>query len=306
MCAFALAGCAGQVDLSKSVSNRTTVKAGGGFDDDSLRLVSPCGLLTKDVIAAVGKDGGRKPEQGDYSDCSVGITDTTGKISITLSVKVGEDLFDAPKQTNKQINGLVVYETRTSSSCSETAVTGRDPDRGITVQASAESGDTCDWANKAIAPIINLMATNPPKYQATPGSLFNRNPCADLDDKTASDILGKPAQKSPFGIRSCSYTPGSISATITVTYSIGGDPYQLNSSDKPVKVDVSDKVKGAAQWKDAISDNKCDISWVQRQLNGGKGENVLVAFERIPANPGEDVCAQAKVAAAAVASKTSG
>ncbi|TCO57333.1 hypothetical protein EV192_106810 [Actinocrispum wychmicini] len=305
MCAFALAGCAGQVDLSKSVSNRTTVKAGGGFGDDALRQIEPCGLLNKDVVAAVGKASNDTASRTGYSECSLYVTDTTGKVKIGLGVKVGESLFDAPKQTNKQINGLVIVESRTSSGCSESAVTGRDPDRGVTVSATADSGDTCDWAGKAINAVINLMATNPPKYPATPGSLVTRDPCADLDDKTAAGILGKAAVKSAYGIRSCSYTPGSSGVTITVSYDIASDPYTLNSSSKPVKVDLTDKVKGAAQWKDSISDNKCDIGWAQRQLNGGKGENVEVSFERSQPVAGEDVCAVAKTAAVAVAGKVS-
>jgi hypothetical protein len=306
LCAFTLAGCAGQVDLSKSVSNRTTVKAGGSFGDDMLRQIEPCGLFSKETIASIGQaDPNKSADRSGYSDCNLQIKDSTGKSVINLLVKVGDSLFAAPKQTGKQINGLSVSELQTSTGCTETAVTGRDPDRGITVQVVWDGGDPCKVGGKLIEAVIKTMATNPPKYENTPGSLVNHDSCADMDDKAVKDLLGADAQKSPYGIRACTFTSKDASLSLYVTYAIDFEPFANNSSDHPAKVDLTDKVKGAAQWKDTISPNKCQIEWVQRALAGNRGENVNVSFERVPPDPKEDPCAKVLPAAKALAGKLS-
>ncbi|MFD1044488.1 hypothetical protein ACFQ1S_02225 [Kibdelosporangium lantanae] len=308
LCAFTLAGC-GQVDLSKSVQNRTTVKTGDAFTDKALRLVEPCKLYTPELVASLGKDIGQVPSRGGYSSCSLIIGEAATGKKVTLSINLSEHQFSAPKQTGKQLSGLSVNENQTQTGCSEVAITARDPDKGINATVGGDfTGNPCEIGVKLITAVVGSIAKNPPKYEDTPGSLVGRDPCADVDDRTLTSVLGgTTVVKSPETIRDCRFqtgTTGSEKNEITTSYEIGDDPYQYNATAKPTKVDLTDKVKGAAQFKDQYAPNKCVISWVQRALAGGKGENVEVAYSRLDGQQ-EDSCAKAQIVAKAVAAKLS-
>jgi hypothetical protein len=296
-----LAGCAGQVDLSKTVTPRTTVKASGSFTDDALRQVDPCKLLTDQLVDSIGK---KKPSssvnRSGYSECTMLITDKpTGKQNINLTVKIGADLLGVPKQTSKSIRGLGVFETSGTASCTQNAIT--DKDHGIIAQVYWEGGDMCGSAAKMLESVVRQIAEKPPLYQETPGSLVTLDPCAAIDDATARGILGATGSKSEYGIRSCLYQADRIA--VAVEYTIGDDPFTSNSSRNPVRVDVTDKVKGASQYRSSISSKKCVIEWVHRALSGNRNENVRVSFERSPEDPKEDPCAKTMEAAKAVAGK---
>src|SRR5262249_48740144 len=150
------------------------------------------GLFTPEVISAVGKDNKQTGTRTGYSACGLSVKDVSGTKNISLSIDLSDSLIDAPKQSNKQLSGLVVTESRSSTGCSETPVTGRDPDRGITLILGPQDlpSDPCELAGKFIDAVINVLVTNPPKYEDTPGSLVSRDPCTDVDDKTLSDLLG--------------------------------------------------------------------------------------------------------------------
>ncbi|MBP2323236.1 hypothetical protein JOF56_003621 [Kibdelosporangium banguiense] len=297
----ALAGCAGQVDLSKTVTPRTTVKASGSFEDEALRMVEPCGLLTDQVVDSIGKKrSSSNTNRSGYSECSMTITDkATEKQTINLTIKVGAGLLGAPKQTSKSIRGLGVFETSASSSCTQSAITNKET--GITAQVFWEGGDTCGSATKLLESAIRQIAGNPPVYQDTPGSLVKLEPCAAIDDATARTIFGAAASKTPYGIRSCLYQADLT--VVALDYTIDSDPYTSNSARGAVRVDVTDKIKGAAQYRSIISQKRCVIEWVHRALSGNRNENVRVAFERTPEDPKEDPCAKTLEAARAVAGK---
>jgi hypothetical protein len=148
---------------------------------------------------------------------------------------------------------------------------------------------------------IKTLIENPPVYDIPAGSLVNRNPCADLDDSTATGVLGGTPKKTPYGIRTCIYEGKDVE--VSVRYDLGSDPFEEYSSDKPTKVDLTEKVKGAAQIKDSAKPNKCQIEWVQRKLAGNRTENVNVSFERSTPQQGEDACAKVLPAAKAIAGK---
>jgi hypothetical protein len=118
------------VDLPTSVTNRTTVKAGGSFGDEVLRTIDPCKLFTDDLLNGVGEKGAGLPDRRGYSECGTNIKGPTGKSDIRLIVKVGEDLFATPKQTSKTINDLPIYDSRTTWGRNVSAITGREPSRG--------------------------------------------------------------------------------------------------------------------------------------------------------------------------------
>jgi hypothetical protein len=300
LCGLGLAGC-GQVDLSKSVSSRTTVKAAGTFADDMLRTIDPCKLLSDDVVNAIGKKSNRTTDLRSYSECGLSIKDTTGKADLSLTVKVGASLFSSPKQGGKQISGLSVFETQSDSGCTEDAVTGRDPDRGIVTTVIGEGATLCAVSGKLMELTIKKLATDPPRYDIPAGSLVGNDPCADLDDATAATALGGTPKKTPNGIRTCIFEGKDVD--LYVRYDLGDDPFDTYSSDKPTKVDLTDKVKGAAQFRTSVSPNKCQIEWVHRKLAGNRNENINVTFEREPPQPGEDPCAKLLPAAKAIATK---
>lgn len=302
VCGLTLAGCAGQADLSKTVANRTTVKATSAFGDEMLRTVDPCKLFTDDVLNSIGQKKTDATNRTGYSECGMVAKNDAGDKDITLTIKIGDDLFAAPKQFGKQLNGLGVYETRTSTGCTMSAVTGRDPDRGITTLAVSDgAGDPCEPATKLIEATVKSLATNPPRYENTPGSLVALDACAGLDDNLATTVLGAKPTKIPFGVHACTFQNNQVTAF--VRYTIDFDPFSLNSSSRPAKIEVSDKVKNAAQWRDSISPKKCQIAWVHRAVIGNRGENVTVAFERTPAQENEDICAKALAVAKGVAGK---
>jgi hypothetical protein len=296
-----LAGCAGQVDLSKTVTARTTVKASASFTDDALRMVEPCKLLTDQLIDSIGKKRSNSVvNRSGYSECNILITDKqTEKQSINLTVKIGADLLSPPKQTSKSIRGLGVFETSGTSSCSQNAIT--DKDYGIVAQVFWEGGDMCAAAAKVMESVVKQIAEKPPIYPETPGSLVTLNPCAAIDDTTARGILGVAGSKRKYGIRSCLYQADLV--VVAVDYTIGDDPFTSNSSRSPARVDVNEKVKGASQYRSSISQKKCIIEWTHRALSGNRNENVRVSFERTPEDTKEDPCAKTMAAAKAVAGK---
>ncbi len=302
VCGLMLAGCAGQVDLSKSVTNRTTVRTAGSFTPEMLRTIDPCKLLTDEFIASVGTKGNGSEDRSNYNECQTRIKDKAGKADITLNVKLGNSLLGVPKQGGKQIGGLPVFESPTDTGCTENAVTSRDPDRGLVALVFWEGGKPCDVSSKLIESMIKQLAQNPPKYDVPAGSLVSRDPCADLDDAAAQAALGTTPKKSPYGIRVCTYEGKDNQVNVRYT-GFTFDPFDTQGASKPAKVDLTDKVKGAAQFKDNISPNRCQIEWVHRKLAGNRTENVNVSYERSPAQAGEDPCAKLLPAAQAVATK---
>jgi hypothetical protein len=299
---LSLAGCAGQVDLSKTVTPRTTVQASGSFNEEALRMVEPCSLLTDEVITSIGKRRSTSAEnRTGYSECTMPITDKeTGKQTVNLTIKIGADLLSAPKQTSKSVRGLGVYETRGTTSCTQSAITDRDKGIGVVAQVFWESGDPCGAATKLLESSLSTMIQKPPLYPDTPGSLVKLDPCTGFDDATLKSLVGNDVEKSPYGIRSCNFRVRLTYASLE--YTIDGDPMTGNSSRKPVKVDVTDKVKGATQYQ-GLTPNKCYIEWVHRALAGNRGENVKVGFERPSSEPGTDPCVKAMEAARAIAPK---
>lgn len=302
VCGLTLAGCAGQADLSKTVANRTTVKATSAFGDEALRTVDPCKLFTDDVLNSIGQKKTEAVTRTGYSECGTVAKNDAGDKDITVTVKIGDDLFAAPKQFGKHLSGLGVYETRTSTGCTMSAVTGREPDRGITVLAVSDgAGDPCAAATKMMEATVKTLASNPPRYESTPGSLVALDACAGMDDSVATTVLGAKPTKIPFGVHACTFQNKQVTAF--VRYTIDFDPFSIFSSSRPAKVEVSDKVKNAAQWRDSISPKKCQIAWVHREVKGNRGENVMVAYERMPADESEDICAKALAVAKGVAGK---
>lgn len=299
LCGLTLAGCAGQVDLSKSVANRKTVKAGGGYGAEALRAVDPCGLLPDTLLNSVGKKGTSGPAFRDYSECDVSIKDSSNKVPVTISLKIGEALFSPPKQTSTQINGLPTFPDQSSTSCAHTAITGREPDRGIVARVIYDGGDPCKIAVKVLEATVKMIAENPPKFPPTPGSLVTLDPCAAFKDDVVNGLVGEATAKEPYGLHTCHYQGKDVN--LNVRYAIDIDPMTGNVSEHPVEVDLAPGIK-AAQWKSSSGQAKCQVEWVHRQISGpNRGENVNVSWERSPAQVGEDPCAKALAAAKALA-----
>lgn len=299
--ALGLSGCAGQVDLSKTVTPRTTVKAAGSFNDEALRMVEPCSVFTDEVVNSIGKRKSTSAaNRSGYSDCAMQITDApTGKATVNLSIKIGTDLLAAPKQTGRSFRGLGVFETRGTTSCTQSAITNAELSIGVTAVVFWDGGDMCGAATKLLEGTLTLLAQKPPLYPDTPGSLVKLDPCVGIDDAAIKSLLGNDVQKSPYGIRSCNFRNRLV--YVTIEYNIDGDPMSTNSSRNPVKVDVNDKVKGAAQYA-GVTPNKCYVEWVHRALAGNRGENVKVGYER-PSTEQGDPCAKAVEAARSAAGK---
>nr|WP_157529103.1 DUF3558 domain-containing protein [Kibdelosporangium sp. MJ126-NF4] len=296
-----LAGCSGQVDLGKSVSNRTKVQAAGSFTPDGLRGVNPCALLTDDLVGSIGKKkSGSVPNLNDYSECSFDITDQSGK-RIALLVRLGDDLIAPPKQTSKTLAGLGIYEGRTSTGCDMTAIIGRKPDLGIVTRVNWEAGDPCPAANKLLEDVVKQISEGKAKYPDTPGSLAKLDPCAAIDDATVNGIVGGSPQKQLSDIRVCQWE--SKDATFSVKYAIGRDPETTLKSYNPTKVKLTDKVVDAFQYKTDASSKKCQIEWKHRGLEGNFTENVNVSLDPADQKSTIDTCPFVKAAAEAVAGK---
>ncbi|MCE7008019.1 DUF3558 domain-containing protein [Kibdelosporangium philippinense] len=296
------AACATPVDLGKTVTNKTTVKAAGSFNDDGLRMIDPCGLLADDLVSGIGKKKtSGVPDRRGYSECTYTVSDPESGKDIRMIVKVGSNLISAPKQVAKTVGGLGVFESRSSTSCSMTAITSRDPDHGLVATAYWDGGDPCAAANKLIETSVKAVIDGKAKYEDTPGSLVKLDPCAAIDDKTAGDVLGATVKKDPDDIRSCEFS--ARGASIRVKYTIDYDPATTAKQYNPTVVELSDKAKAAQKYKTSISPNRCQIDWLHRSLTGNRSENVNVSFERTPPDSSQDPCVKGETAAKAVAAK---
>src|SRR5262249_56848030 len=91
-------------------SSRSAGKSGDAYLDASLRLVDPCKLFTPETIAAVGKDSGLTSNRTGYSQCSHQVKDATTGKTISITLNLSDIIIGAPKQTGKQLAGLVVSE----------------------------------------------------------------------------------------------------------------------------------------------------------------------------------------------------
>ncbi|ALG13273.1 hypothetical protein AOZ06_46170 [Kibdelosporangium phytohabitans] len=291
---LAVAGCAGPTDQGKSVSNRRTVKATGSFTLDGLRTVDPCALYTDELISSIGKKPSDLPDRNGYSECRHDVSE------FRLAIKLGDDLIGAPKQTSKTLAGLGVYETRTSTSCLQTAIVTRDPELGIIAQAGADSADPCPAATKVLESVVKQIAEGKAKYPETKGSLVGLDPCAAMEDKDITQVLGDGAKKQPSDIRYCRFV--TKSAYIAVQYSMGRDPATTTKSNNPTKFALPDK-KDAYVYKPEVAPNKCQVEWAHRALEANFTENVSVAFEPVDPTPGIDPCTFAKGAAGYVSAK---
>ncbi|ONI85282.1 hypothetical protein ALI144C_13315 [Actinosynnema sp. ALI-1.44] len=290
-----LAGCAGPTDLGKTVTNRRTVKATGSFTMDGLRTIDPCALYTPELLASIGRKPDQAPSRNGYSQCGHNVSE------YRLQIKLGDDLIGAPKQTSKTLAGLGVYETRTGNVCVQTAILGRDPELGIIGQVGSDSADPCPAATKLLESVMKQIADGQAKYPDTPGSLVSQDPCAAMQDKDVTQIVGEGAKKQPSDIRYCRFV--SKAAYIAVQYTIGRDPATTTKSNNPTKYALPDKKEGYV-YKPEVAPNKCQVEWVHRALEANFTENVSVAFEPVGDPPaGMDTCVYAKGAAAAVATK---
>lgn len=308
MCAT---GCGSKVDLSKVTYTRTTVPPAGGstrtsgsqptgtpktndpaFSAVKLREIDACALLDKDTLSKVGVAD--EPDVTDFSRCSHFTKDKEGA-DLSITVTVGEGLYEDPADADKNVGGLPAIESELDdhTACFETAVTETSPARGIKVQIGGKAKNMCDIGRTVLTAVVDRIRTDPPKYRVKPGSLIPVDPCAQLSDADVTALVGAGAKIKPTNLHWCSWSVDD--AEIWVWLSSGVDPAKVADPAKTQKVDVGGV--SAIQEPDTSSGAKCGVEWAHLGLGGSDAEVVNTTFIRYKAQQGEDPCAKAQTIA---------
>ena len=170
--AAALTACSSGVDLTRSVSARTTVAAptsgadAGPVDpaltEAKLRAVDPCGLLDARLLGDIGTAKGQ-PSGDPFQGCHANVTinGQQATISVTLGDAVPELDHDAIA-----LAGLRVLEAKLDTGCTEKAVTQDSPSRAIVVRTDLKGGDSCGIGKQVLTAVIARLRTAPPQLPA--------------------------------------------------------------------------------------------------------------------------------------------
>jgi hypothetical protein len=171
-----LGGCGETVDTAKQTFPRSTVPAGEGgdrtgstgtpkandpaFSNDKLRKLEPCGLLTDDILAAVGTPADNETE--DFGDCSNYMKDKDGK-DLSITLYVGETINGA-EGADKNIGGLPALESELDdgSACFVNAITSTNPNIGLRVQVGGEGDDLCGTGRTVLTGVVDLIREDAP------------------------------------------------------------------------------------------------------------------------------------------------
>ena len=301
-----LAGCGKTVDTAKQTFPRSTVPAGQGgneggssatgkpksndpaFTNDKLRKLDPCGLLTDDILSAIGTPAENSEE--DFGDCANYMKDKDGK-DLSVTLYVGETVNGA-EDADENIGGLpaMVSELDDKSACFVSVVTSTNPDFGIKVQIGGDAKDLCKPGRTLLESVVNMIREDPPNRDDVTGSISTVDPCALLDPaalKTA--IGGADSTVSPYTLHWCNWIGDGFS--VGVWFRTGYDP--KDSSDKGQPVDLGQGLT-VYQTAETGSGASCRLEWRHRST-GTDGEDEIIEVDYDTSAPvqGDNGCATA-------------
>ena len=302
--AVVLAGCGETVDTAKVTFTRSTVpanKAGTetgstgkpksndpAFTNEKLRALDACGLLTKDILSAVGSPADNSAE--DFSECSNYMKDKDGR-DLSITLYIGETINGA-EEADENIGGLpaLVSKLDDSSACFVSVVTSTNPNFGVRVQIGGDGKDLCATGRTVLTSVVDLIRNDPPKREDKTGSIANSDPCTLLDPaglKTA--VGGAETTPSPYTLHWCNWIGDSIS--VGVWFRTGYDPKD-SSVDEGTPVDLGN---GVTVYQSAQSGSaSCRLEWRHRSTGqDGADEIIEVDLDNSSPPAGDNGCPMA-------------
>ncbi|MDQ3401864.1 MAG: DUF3558 domain-containing protein [Actinomycetota bacterium] len=322
-----LAGCGSGVDTKKVSFPRETVPAGeeigpGGGDEtktetgggtaapksgddaftsENLRLVDPCELMGKDVLAAFGEPAENRLR--DYVLCS-NYMKTPAGVDLNLTLTVGELVSSGSKDKNLTVGGLPALQSELDdkSACFITALTEKNPDRGITVQTGGKATDQCDPGRKLLEAVVNRIRSGATPLAVVKGSMAELKPCEVVDAAVITSAMGEAADGRPTGLHLCNWSARGVS--MSLQFKLGYKPEDLKDAAKTKEVDLGGGVTGY-QESNTSSGARCELEWthVPYPPDTERAEVVSIDFSRYEPKAGEDPCAQVMTLAKAVLPK---
>ena len=166
------------------------------------------------------------------------------------------------------------------------------------MQVGGKAGKMCDIGTKVLEAVLGKIRSNPPKYDAKPGSLIELDPCSLPSESDINTTMGGDAKAEPTSLHWCTWNSGG--ATLWVWLRSGVDPAKIADPAKTKKVDVGGV--SATQELDSNS-SKCEVAWSHLPIKGNIAEVVSVSYLTSSAKQGEDLCAKAATIAKALVPK---
>jgi len=304
--AVVLAGCGTTVDTAKQTFPRSTVPAGQGgnesgsntgkpktndpaFTNDKLRKLDPCGLLTDDILAALGTPADDSAE--DFGTCSNYMKDKSGK-DLSITLYVGETINGA-EDADENIGGLpaMISELDDHTACFVSVVTSTNPNFGVRVQIGGDGKDLCGTGRTLLDSVVKLIREDPPERDEKTGSIATADPCSLLDATALKTALGgADTQLSPYTLHWCNWIGDTVTAG--VWFRTGYDPKD-SSVDQGQPVDLGSGVT-AYQSAETTSGASCKLEWRHRSTGeDGADEIIEVDFDNSAPPQGDNGCATA-------------
>jgi Protein of unknown function (DUF3558) len=306
--AAVLAGCGESVDTAKQTYTRTTVPAGqadnrtgtstgkpktndAAFTNDKLRKLDPCGLLTEDVLSAVGTPA--KNSLDDFGECANYMKDKNGK-DLSVTLYVGETINGA-EDADENIGGLPAFasELDDHTACFVNVVTSTNPNIGMRVQIGGDDdADLCAAGRTILTGVVDVVRKDPPQRETATGTIAGTDPCTLLDPAALKTALGGlDTTATPYTLHWCTWNADSASAS--VWFRTGYDPKDT-TVDQGTPVDLGNGVTVYQHVDGTGADASCRLEWRHRSTGSdGDDEIVEVDFDNQAAAAGDNGCATA-------------
>lgn len=292
--AVVVAACGQQVDTAKQTFPRSTVPAGQidnetastgkpktndpVFANDELRKLDPCGLMTKDILAAVGTPAESRMQ--DFGSCSNYMQDKDGE-DLSVTLYVGETLNGA-EGADQNIGGLPAFESELDdgSACFVSVVTSTNPNVGIRVQIGGDGKDLCKAGTTVLTSVVDLIRTDPPKREEKRGSIASTDPCELVDDDAVKTALGEATTHQPYSMHWCTWDSTNIRAG--VWFRTGYDPKD-STVDQGSPVDLG---SGVTAYQNIDGPGSCRLDWRHRST-GADGADEIIEVNVDKSSPAE-------------------
>jgi hypothetical protein len=304
LAAVVLAGCGEAVDTAKQTFPRSTVPAGQAgetgatgkpktndpaFTNEKLRELDPCGLLTKDILSALGTPA--ENNYNDFGECSNYMKDKKGK-DLSITMYVGETINDA-ENADENVGGLpaTISELDDHSACFVSAITSTNPNVGLRVQIGGDGEDLCETGRTVLTGAVDLIRNDPPEREKATGSIATVDPCSLLDATALKTALGgAETSPSPYTLHWCNWVGDKVTAGIW--FRLGYDPKD-DTVDPGQPVDLGNGLT-VYQKADTTSGASCRLEWGHRSTGeDGADEIIEVDFDNSSPAQGDNGCATA-------------
>jgi hypothetical protein len=302
--AVVLAGCGESVDTAKQTFPRSTVPAGQvesrtsstgtpkandpAFSNEVLRGLEPCGLLTDDILSAVGTPDRSEPQ--DFGDCANYMKDKDGEdLSVTLYVG---DTIGGADDADDNIGGLPGFESKLDdgSACFVNAITSTNPNIGLRLQIAGGRDDLCELGRTILTGVVDLIREDPPERDKETGSIATLDPCTLLEANALKTVLGgAETDVSPYTLHWCNWIGDDVS--VGVWFRTGYDPKD-STVDPGTPVDLGN---GLTVYQTVDTDDEeasCYVEWRHRST-GVDGEDEIIEVDFVNSKPpaGDNGCA---------------